>query len=79
MLGVMFDFSIIGELTPNENVQEDSPTEELLWELLSPKMLKKVGDEPYDANSLLKRRIRDEEYQEGLSEDEIGLIGQSEE
>ena len=81
MLGVIFDFSIMGELTPNENAKEDSPTEELLWEFLAPKMLEKVGDEPHDAHSLLKRRIRDEEYeyQEGLSEDEFGLFGQSDE
>ena len=79
MLGVIFDYSIMGELTPNENVKEDSPTEELLWEFLAPKMLKKVGDEPHDAHSLLKRRIRDEEYQEGFSEDEFGSLGQVEE
>ena len=79
MLGVKFDFSIMGELTPNELVKEDSPTEELLWEFLAPKMLKKLGDEPHDAHSLLKRRIRDEEYQEGFSEDEFGSFGQSEE
>ena len=59
MLGVAFDFSIMGELTQDEMVKEDSPTEELLWEFLAPKMLKKVGDEPHDARSLLKRRIRD--------------------
>ena len=79
MLGVTFDFSIMGELTPNENVKEDSPTEELLWEFLAPKMLKKVGDEPHDAHSLLKRRIRDEEYQEDFSEDEFGFFIHSEE
>ena len=61
MLGVTFDFSIMGELTPDEMVKEDSPTEELLWDFLAPKMLKKVGDEPHDARSLLKRRIRDDE------------------
>ena len=79
MLGVIFDFSIMGEVTQDEIVKEDSPTEGLLWEFLAPKMLKKVGDEPHDAHSLLKRRIRDEEYQEGLSEDEFGFFGQSEE
>ena len=79
MLGVIFDFSIMGEMTQDENVKEDSPTEELLWEFLAPKMLKKVGDEPHDAHSLLKRRIRDEEYQEGFSEDEFGFFRQSEE
>ena len=61
MLGVTFDFSIMGELTPDEMVKEDSPTEELLWDFLAPKMLKKVGDEPHDARSLLKRRIHDDE------------------
>ena len=79
MLGVDFDFSIMGEMTQDENVKEDSPTEALLWEFLAPKMLKKVGDEPHDAHSLLKRRIRDEKYQLGFSEDEIAFLGQSEE
>ena len=59
MLGVIFDLSIRG---PNENVKDDDPTEELLWEFLALKMLKKVGDEPHDAHSLLKRRIHDEVY-----------------
>ena len=79
MLGVIFDFSIMGEMTQDENVKEDSPTEELLWEFLAPKMLKKVGDEPHDAHSLLKRRIRDEQCELGFSEDEIASFGQSEE
>ena len=78
MLGITFHFRIIGELTPNENVKEDGPTEELLWEFLAPKMLKKVGNGPHDAHSLLKRRIRDKEYQEGFSEDDCGLSRQSE-
>ena len=79
MLGVIYDFCPMGALTPNENLQQISPTEELLWEFLAPKMLKKVGDKPHDAHSLLKRRIRDEEYQEGFSEDEFGFLGQLEE
>ena len=72
MLGVTFDFSIMEEMTPNENAREDSRTEEQLWEFLAPKMLKKVGDEPHDARSLLKRRIRDdldEEDSDGLEVD----------
>ncbi|KAL9070687.1 MAG: hypothetical protein Q9161_004741 [Pseudevernia consocians] len=48
------------QLTPNEEMKEDSPTQELLSKFLAPKMLKKVGDEPHDARSLLKRRIRDD-------------------
>ena len=79
MFGVIFDFSIMEELNQNENVKESSPTEELLWEFLAPKMLKKVGDEPHDAHSLLKRRIRDEEYREDFFENEFGFLGQSEE
>ena len=73
MLGVTFDFSIMGELTQDEMVKEDSCTEELLWEFLAPKMLKKVGDEPHEAHSLLKRRIRDEAYEE-ISEDDFGIF-----
>ena len=70
-LGIMFDFSIMEELTPNEEIKEDSPTQELLWKFLAPKMLKKIGDEPHDARSLLKRRIRDDpEYREYSFEDE---------
>ena len=83
MLGVTFDFSsIMGGLTPNEMVKEDSPTQELLWEFLAPKMLKKVGDEPHDARSLLKRRIHDEsdfdEYDmdEDEEENEAGFLGE---
>lgn len=72
MLGVTFDFfGICGELTPNEKVKEDSPTQELLWEFLAPKMLKKVGDEPNDPQPLLKRHLRDpygwlEDEEEGV-------------
>lgn len=72
MLGVTFDFSIMGEMTPNENAREDSRTAEQLWEFLAPKMLKKIGHEPHDARSLLKRRIRDdldEEDSDGLEVD----------
>ena len=71
MLGVTFDFSIMGELTPDEMVKEDSRTEGLLWEFLAPKMLKKVGDEPHDARSLLKRRIRDDRYDFDSDGDEV--------
>lgn len=56
-LGVTFDFSRYEGITPNKMVEEDSPTQDLLWEFLAPKMLKKVRDEPHDARSLLKRRI----------------------
>ncbi len=79
MLGVTFDFSsYMGSMTPNEIVKEESPTQELLWEFLAPKMLKKVGDEPHDARSLLERRIRDEidfdEYD--ADEDEADFLGE---
>lgn len=53
------DTKLRGELTPNEKVKEVSPTQELLWEFLAPKMLKKVGDEPNDPQPLLKRHLRD--------------------
>ena len=76
MLGVTFDFSIMGDLTQHIMVKELSYTEELLWEFLAPKMLKKVGDEPHDAHSLLKRRLRDMAYEESFSEDDIGCVGQ---
>lgn len=74
MLGVIFNFSTIGEQTPDEYVKKDSPTEDILWEFLAPKMLKKIGNGPHDAHSLLKRRIRDEEYEYGFSEGQIGFI-----
>lgn len=73
MLGVTFNF-IFGEghcMTENEEMKEDSPTEHLLWEFLAPKILKKVGDEPHDARSLLKRRIRDDLDEFDLVEDEV--------
>ena len=76
MLGVM-DFSIMGELTPNEGVKDESPTEELLWEFLASKMLKKVEDEPHDAHSLLKRRIRYGEGQDAFSDSDVRFFGQS--
>ncbi len=44
-----------------DQVREASPIEEELWDLLAPKMLRKVRDEPHDAKSLLKRRILYEE------------------
>lgn len=72
MLGVTFDFSVLGELTSDEMVKEYSPTQELLWQFLAPKMLKKVGDEPHDAHSLLKRRIRDDLHKDSY-EDEVGF------
>ena len=72
MLGVTFDFSVLGELTSDEMVKQYSPTQELLWEFLAPKMLKKVGDEPHGAHSLLKRRIRDDLHEDSY-EDEVGL------
>ena len=50
MLGIsMFSMD---KMVPDRMVQE------LLWEFLAPKMLKRIGDEPHDAKSLLKRRIR---------------------
>ena len=72
MLGVRIDF-FLGEdsFSPNEDAREESPTEELLWEFLAPKMLKKVGDEPHDAHSLLKRRIRDDLDEFDSDEDEV--------
>ncbi|CAF9931061.1 MAG: hypothetical protein ALECFALPRED_004790 [Alectoria fallacina] len=72
-LGVAFDFSIMGELTPDEMVKEDSPTQRLLWEFLAPKILKQFGDEPHDAHSLLKRRIRDDEDKVNLDEEEFDV------
>lgn len=72
-LGVTFYFSVVGGRSPNEEVKENSPTERLLWEFLAPKMLKQVGDEPHDAHSLLKRRIRDREDAEDLDEEELSL------
>lgn len=55
MLGVSFDFTSTGEMILE--VLGCIPTEKLLWEFLAPKMLKKIEDEPHDAQSLLKRRI----------------------
>ena len=73
-LGVTFDFSIMGEMTPDKMVKEDSQTERLLWEFLAPKMLKKVGDEPHDARSLSKRRIRDDPYGSDFEEYEDEVV-----
>lgn len=72
MLGVSFSFSQCGEMTPDENVKEISRSQDLLWEFLAPKMLKKVGDETHDARSLLKRRIRNPFDWSEWSEDEGG-------
>lgn len=70
MLGVTFDFFLgVDSVSPNEDAKSESPTEELLWGFLAPKMLKKVGDEPHDARSLLKRRIRDDMYYLDSEED----------
>lgn len=73
MLGVRFNFSMLGELTPDRVVRANNPTVRLLWEFLAPKMLKKIGDEPHDARSLLRRRIRDNEYKGEDDGDDVGL------
>ena len=75
MLGVTLDFMTMGGLTPIEMVKENSRTEKQLWEFLAPKMLKKVEDEAHDAQSLLKRRICDEEFQDNYFEKEVGFNG----
>ena len=57
MLGVRFGLSSTAEEGPYDDVQDNGPSEKGFWEFLAPKMLKKVGDEPHDAHSLLKRCI----------------------
>ena len=69
MLGVTFGFSIFGELTPNEEVEEDSPTQEQVWEFLAPMIMRKNGDELRDAHSLLKCCIRDSGDKEFLDDE----------
>lgn len=56
MLGVTLYSDSIGHLISDRMVSED-PASKLLWDFLAPKMLKKIQDEPHDAESLLKRRI----------------------
>lgn len=75
MLGVNLDFRLMGEMAEDEMVKENSRTEKQLWEFLAPKMLKKVEDEPHDAQSLLKRRICDEEFQDDYFENEVLFKG----
>ena len=78
MLGVTLDFQVYNSCeTANKRIKKDSPSEALLWKFLAPKMLKKIGDEPHDDDSLWKRRIRVNEDGEDLDGNESGIFRSS--
>lgn len=60
ILGVHIGYELMGESPSDEETAEDSTSQEDLWAFLAPKMLRKFGDEAHDAESLKKRRIRDD-------------------
>ena len=75
MFGVTLNASLIGKVAPNNQVRKAGLIEEQLWDFLTPKMLRKVRDEPHDAKSLLKRRICREEIEWNFDVTKTGFYG----